>query len=188
MQDVIFTDEAKVQSHQNRCRKTYRKHGEPAVKTPKPKHPYSCMVWAGISKRGATDIVIFDGIMKSPFYQTEILGNALHPFIERSYPDTHKFMQDNDPKHTSNSTKQYMQDKGINWWPTPAESPDLNPIEKVWNELKNHTANARTKEELITKIRAFWGGLTPERCTRYINHLHKTIPKVIQQQGAPSGE
>ena len=34
------------------------------------------------------------------------------------------FMQDNDPKHTS---------KGIEWWKTPAESPDLNPIENLWH-------------------------------------------------------
>ena len=32
--------------------------------------------------------------------------------------------------------KQFMQDNGINWWQTPAESPDCNPIENLWHELK----------------------------------------------------
>ena len=57
----------------------------------------------------------------------DILDKTLLPFIERVYPEGHKFMQDNDPKHSSNMTKQWLQNKSVNWWKTPAESPDLNP-------------------------------------------------------------
>ena len=151
---------------------------------PKPKHPFSVMVWGGISKRGATKIIIFNGIMKAGFYQEQILGEGLKPFIESKYSDGHRFMQDNDPKHCANSTKQYMRENNINWWPNPPESPDLNPIEKLWNELKNNVEMATTKDELIANIKNFWGALTPARCTRYINHLHSVIPKVIENNGA----
>ena len=41
-------------------------------------------------------------------------------------------MQDNDPKHTSRYAKH------INWWKTPASSPDLNPIENVWHTMKEY--------------------------------------------------
>ena len=186
--NVIFTDESKVQSHQNRRRLTYRKHGEPVPKTPKPKHPYSVMVWGGISKRGATGIVIFDGIMKSDFYQESILRDTLIPFINANYQDSHRFMQDNDPKHTSRSTKEFMTTNNINWWPTSPESPDLNPIEKLWNELKNYAGEAKTKDQLLARITTFWATVTPEKCTRYINHIQKVIPVVIEKQGGPSGD
>ena len=45
-------------------------------------------------------------------------------------------MQDNDPKHTSVYAQQFLRDSHVNWWRTPAESPDLNPIENLLHELR----------------------------------------------------
>ena len=38
---------------------------------------------------------------------------------------------DNDPKHTSHSTKRFMILNNINHFETPPQSPDLMPIEMV---------------------------------------------------------
>ena len=65
------------------------------------KHPVKVHVWAGISHRGCTGICIFDGIMDAVLY-VNIIGETLLPFLEDIYPDGHRLMQDNDPKHTSN--------------------------------------------------------------------------------------
>ena len=89
-QDVIYTDESTVQLESYR-RHSYRKKGQAATLKPRPKHPTKVHVWAGISKQGATRIVIFEGL----YLQTGLL-----PFIQRNYPESHRFMQDNDPKHT----------------------------------------------------------------------------------------
>ncbi len=45
-------------------------------------------------------------------------------------------MQDNDPKHTSVMVKDFFDKENVNWWKTPPESPDCNPIENLWHELK----------------------------------------------------
>ena len=80
-----------------------------------------------------------------------------------------------------------MQQHGINWWPTPPESPDINPIENLWSELKRNCEDAKTKDELEQKIHAFWATVTPEKCQNYIGHIHKVIPAVIDKSGDVSG-
>ena len=37
------------------------------------KHPYKVHVWAGISKRGPTNMVIYNGIMRKEFYVDTLL-------------------------------------------------------------------------------------------------------------------
>ena len=65
-----------------------------------------------------------------------ILEGTLLPFIEKVYPEGHKFMMDNNPKHTSGYAAEWMRRNSINWWKTPTESPNLNPKENLWHELK----------------------------------------------------
>ena len=69
---------------------------------------------------------------------SHILDGALVPFLARHYPTAHRFQQDNDPKHISRWAQNYFEENGINWWKTPASSPDLNPIENVCGSMKNH--------------------------------------------------
>ena len=74
-----------------------------------------------------------------------ILREALLPFLQNAYPRGHRLMQDNDPKHTSNRVVQFLNDEGVNWWKTPPESPDLNPIENLWHELRVPVQGSKTK-------------------------------------------
>ena len=41
--------------------------------------------------------------------------------------------------------------------------------------------------ELKAGICVFWRSLTPEICRRYINHLNKVIPAVVEKNGDASG-
>lgn len=98
--NVIFTDESTIMldKHGRLC---FRKRGELPKLKPTVKHPYKVHVWAGISKRGPTNILIFSGIMRKEFYVEKILRDTLKPFVDRVFPDGHRFQQDNDPKHKS---------------------------------------------------------------------------------------
>lgn len=124
-ENVIWSDGTMVQleTHWRHC---YRKEGENPRPKPWPKHPVRVHVWAGISKKGATKACIFEGIMNAMLY-CDILDKTLLPFIKEKFPAPaiHRFMQDNDPKHTSHTAQDYFTRSGIDWWKTPAESPDM---------------------------------------------------------------
>lgn len=99
-------------------------------------------------------------------------------------------MQDNDPKHTLQVAQSFFSEHGINWWKTATESPNLNPIKNIWHELKEfirREVKPKRKEELIDGIRAFWKTVNVEKCTRYIRHLRKVLPAVIEMNGEPTG-
>jgi len=111
-------------------------------------------------------------------------------FIQEELPDSHRFMQDNDSKHTSRRAAGFLSDEGVNWWKTPPESADLNPIENLWHKLKEYCrreVKPTNKSELIWGIKLFWDTVDVQQCCRYIDHLRKVIPQVIQVDGAATG-
>ena len=186
--DVIFTDESSIQleTHRKRC---YRRKDAPRKLKPRPKHPPKVHVWGGISNRGPTNIVIFTGIMTAIRY-TSILEAGLLPYTRVTFPSGYRLQQDNDPKHCARFTQSFFEEHHVNWWRTPAESPDLNPIENVWGSMKEFLRNSykpKGLEDLKEGIRVFWNNLTPAVCSRYIDHLHTVMPVVIEKGGGPSG-
>jgi len=45
----------------------------------------------------------------------EILRKGLIPFVRSKFPEGHKFQQDNDPKHCSNYSKEFLDEQKIVW-------------------------------------------------------------------------
>ena len=188
--DVIFTDECTV-ALENHARLSFHRWWAPPKLKGHPKHPLKVHIWDGILRHGPTELFIFDGIMDLEFFVNSILKDALVLFIREFFPQGHRFQQDNDPKHKSNLAKSYFKSSIINWWPTPPESPDMNPIELLWHELKHFLRKVKkpkTKQELVDGIAEFWTArVTAVKCNTYINHLKTVLPKVIEREGRASG-
>ena len=79
----------------------------------------------------------------------------------------------------------------INHYKTPAQSPDLMPIELVWHDLKKYlseTIKPETKVELINGIEYFWNNIvTIDYCNSKINHLNRVLKQVIILNGLATG-
>ena len=106
--DVIDIDECTVELRQF----TYKNWNKPSAnllrahggKVGKPKHNLKLHLFGGISRKGLTPLVIFTVIMYSKDFQN-FLSRSIIPFIAQRFPYRHRFFMDNDPKHTSHSTR-----------------------------------------------------------------------------------
>ena len=60
----------------------------------------------------------------------------------------------------------------------------------MWHELKEYIrqeVKPTVKEELVTGIKTFWESVDVEECHKYIRHLRKVVPKIIELIGDATG-
>jgi len=93
-------------------------------------------VWGSFSASGPGRLHIIQGNMNSHAYQQILDQNLLPSVRELKLGRKWVLQQDNDPKHTSNSTKEWRKRKRIRTLYWPSQSPDLKPIEMLWLDLK----------------------------------------------------
>uniref|UniRef100_A0AAR2L4R7 Tc1-like transposase DDE domain-containing protein n=1 Tax=Pygocentrus nattereri TaxID=42514 RepID=A0AAR2L4R7_PYGNA len=96
------------------------------------------------------------------------------------------FQHDNDPKHTSKSTKECLHRNKIKTLEWPSQSPDLNPIEHLWGDLKRavHRRCPRNLSDLEGFCKEEWANIATSRCATLIGSYPKRLSAVIKAKGA----
>ncbi|GFW39722.1 transposable element Tcb2 transposase [Trichonephila clavipes] len=101
------------------------------------------LVWGGIMLGSRTDLHIFDaGSVNGTRYCNEILLPYVRLF-RSAMGLQFLFMDDNAPCHRTVAAEQLLESEDIKRMDWPERSPDLNPIEHVWDFLGRRLA-ART--------------------------------------------
>lgn len=98
---------------------------------------------------------------------TDILNDCLLPYLEGLENITGKknflFQDDNARIHTAAYTREWLA-KNYNFpLPWPSQSPDLNPIEHIWDELerriRKHIPLPSSESELFDLLQKEWYNL-----------------------------
>ena len=104
------------------------------------------------------------------------------------------FLQDGDPKQVSAKVKKAVYDLGYIFFPIPARSPDLNPIDNVFHivlkRLKEDAINLMIENENYRDFSLRVKKTIESIDTRYINDTIESFPKrlrdVIRLRGSRS--
>ncbi|KAK3537702.1 hypothetical protein QTP70_017833 [Hemibagrus guttatus] len=80
---------------------------------------------------GPGRLAVINGTMNSAVYQKILKENVRPSVCDLKLKRTWVLQQDNDPKHTSKSTSEWLKKNKMKTLEWPSQSPDLNPIEML---------------------------------------------------------
>lgn len=154
------------------------------------------MIWGCIMMGKKGPLVVLEylqgkgGGMNTAWYKAQVLEGPLLSFYTQMTRECRRlyFQQDNAASHRSKGTQNWLSTNGINTLYYPPSSPDLNPIEPVWHELKKHIRGLphppNTLDELISAVKAAWDSISISDIDMHTYNMIERVQAVTAAKGS----
>lgn len=145
----------------------------------------SIMVWGGISYHHRTALIVCRGRVNAVYYRDNILQNNVVPFFHQ-HQDLHTFQQDNARAHTARVSIQYLANNNIPLLHWPALSPDLSPIEHLWDYIGQRLAvrpQINNLGELDNALQQEWNAVPQDFIQRLIRSMRRRCTACVAANG-----
>jgi hypothetical protein len=123
-------------------------------------------VWGCFSFDCTLDLYVLEGNLTGQKYRDNVLAPRVVPhFDNHALADRPMFMDDNARPHRSRIVQHFLQQEAVQTIPWPAMSPDMNPIEHVWDffgrKINQRNPKCQNNDELRTAIFQEWHQFPP---------------------------
>lgn len=179
--NTVFSDEMGITLSKTNKKKMWVKKGKSTKKEP-PVEDVKLNCWGGICFNGATSLHIFKENLNKDLYE-EIIEEHKGE-MDDLFPDGYHFQHDNLKLHIA--AERRGEELGLEFVDFPTYSPDLNPIENLWSDLKGGVASdhPRTEQQLIRSLKKNWERLTTvEALEPYFEGLERRYLTCIREDG-----
>ena len=123
----------------------------------KKKYSNKVYAWGAFSSKGVIELQFFTGNKDSKQYIKML--SITNSEIWKLHPNGFILLWYNDSKHRSDISLNYYIENNIQLLEWPAYSPDLNPIENIWGNIKNNLRSMvyNKIESIKPDIKDYWG-------------------------------
>lgn len=187
---VLFSDESKFNVYRSDGRVlVWRRPGtelqKKNIQTTVKHGGSSVMVWGCMAASGVGELVFIDGIMKKEEYLNILKQNMKQSAVKLGIGDEFYFQQDNDPKHTAEVVRLWLLYNTPHQLKTPPQSPDMNPIEHLWDVLDRRVRqhHITSQKQLREILREEWYKIEPSVCEKLVHSMQNRLKEVIRQRG-----
>ena len=144
------------------------------------------MIWGAISSRGHAGLWFMPkGTTINGTVYLEILKEKLPPFMELHR--TTFFQHDGAPCHNVKAVREWLAQSGFQiLGPWPGNSPDLNPIENAWTQVKKQVAamHPNSLQDMIKAVETVWTQkVSPDYCKKLCRSMPDRIRSVLKNKG-----
>ncbi|KFM72897.1 Transposable element Tcb1 transposase, partial [Stegodyphus mimosarum] len=143
------------------------------------------MVWGAIAYHRRSQLLRIVGNLNSNRYIREVLQPEAVPFLQ-SLPGA-VFQQDNARPHTARIVKSFFAAQQVQLLPWPACSPDMSPIEHVWDVIGRRLARdprpVASADELWVRVQTIWNALPQSDIQTLFDSMPRRVAALIAARG-----